>query len=344
MKKVQPWLSDPVFECVFIALPMVLPVIAVFVFPDYFTTTEISTFWWVALVLCIDVSHVYSTLFRLYWDRATFQAHKRLLLIIPVAGFIVAISIHLYDALIFWRVLAYIAVYHFVRQQYGFMRLYSRKEPAVKWKRNVDAIAIYAATIYPLVYWHMQGTDKIAWFVKGDFIKVSLDDYAPLLSALYYGIITVYVIKELALSVKDRSFNIPKNLIVIGTYLSWYMGIVAFQGDLIFTLLNVVAHGIPYMGLIWLYGEKKSKTNFSFGVKGALIFGAVLLLFAYVEENLWDSFVWNDHPEMFVPFGGVVENPIVLSVIVALLVLPQITHYVLDGFIWRFSKDANARM
>ena len=46
--------------------------------------------------------------------------------------------------------MAYTAAYHFVRQQYGFMRIYSRKEAANKYYRVIDAITIYAATIYPL--------------------------------------------------------------------------------------------------------------------------------------------------------------------------------------------------
>ncbi|HEY0771410.1 MAG TPA: hypothetical protein VGD31_13855, partial [Sphingobacteriaceae bacterium] len=147
-------------------------------------------------------------------------------------------------------------------------------------------------------------------------------------------------VKELYVSILNRSFNVPKNLIVAGTFLSWYVGIVAFQADLVFTLLNVVAHGIPYMALIWIYGEKKSTTTFKFNWQGVLIFAGVLLLLAYVEENLWDRFVWNDHQSVFPLFAGTaIENSTILSFIVALLVLPQVTHYVLDGYIWRFSKE-----
>ncbi|HYF68700.1 MAG TPA: hypothetical protein VD884_11215 [Ohtaekwangia sp.] len=344
MKTTQPWLANPVIESVFIILPMILPVAAVLIFRDYFTTHEVSTLWWVILVLCIDVSHVYSTLFRLYWDRQTFQAHKRLLVIIPIVGFFIAIGMHLYDAMLFWRILAYIAVFHFVRQQYGFMRLYARKETHNKWRNSIDAIAIYTATLYPLLHWHMVGTDKIAWFVKGDFLRINLDSYDSFLAASYYVVIGIYVIKELVMVVKLRSFNIPKNLIIAGTFLSWYFGIVAFQGDLIFTLLNVVAHGIPYMALIWIYGAKKTSGSFTFGIKGALTFVAVLLMLAYFEENLWDNFVWNDHPGVFIPLAdGAIENPYMLSCLVALLILPQVTHYVLDGFIWRFSKDPHSR-
>ena len=128
---------------------------------------------------------------------------------------------------------------------------------------------------------------------------------------------------------------------MIGTYASWYVGIVLFQGDLIFTLLNVVAHGVPYMGLIWIYGEKKAATGFSFSWKGVGIFAGVLLLLAYLEESIWDTFIWRDHPDVF-PWSAFFEslsNSPWLSVLVPFLVLPQVTHYVLDGFIWRFSKD-----
>jgi hypothetical protein len=134
-------------------------------------------------------------------------------------------------------------------------------------------------------------------------------------------------------------------MIMLGTYLSWYVGIITFQGDLIFTLLNVVAHGIPYMGLIWIHGEKKAP-DFSFGWKGIAIFITILLGLAYFEETLWDILVWKDHPDIF-PFfttHDALNNPYLLSLIVPLLVLPQLTHYVLDGFIWRFSKDSHARI
>lgn len=342
----QPWLANPLQEAVFILAPALLPVAIVFIFQDYFTSHDVSTFWWVLLVLCIDVSHVYSTLFRLYWDRQTFITYKRLLIIIPVAAFMAGLLLHYYDALLFWRILAYIAVYHFVRQQYGFMRLYARKEPALKLSRVIDAISIYNATLYPLLYWHLHATDKLSWFIKGDFIAFDMHHYEGVLVAVYAGIIVIWLVKEIRISYREGMVNIPKCLIVLGTYASWYVGIVSFQGDLIFTLLNVVAHGIPYIALIWIHGEKKSAVKFSFNLKGAGIFAGVLLLLAYAEENLWDSMVWRDHPEVFPLLAGYSspENPLLLSVVVALLVLPQVTHYVLDGFIWRFSKDSRSRL
>lgn len=344
--RTQPWLSNPVREILLIMAPALLPVAAVLLFQNYFTQSDVNTFWWVLLVLAIDVSHVYSTLFRLYWDRSTVQKYKVVLYTIPILSFVVGFMLHAYDSLLFWRVLAYVAVFHFIRQQYGFMRLYSRQDNASRTNRLIDTVAIYAGTVYPLLYWHLHLTHQLAWFVKGDFYSINLTGWDTILFVLYGLVIAVYCCKEILMAVKQRFINIPKNLIMAGTYLSWYVGIVLFQGDLIFTLLNVVAHGIPYMGLIWIYGERKSKQTFSFSIKGVLIFVGVLLVLAYMEEGFWDVLIWKDHQDVF-PFLTTfkpLQNPFLVSLAVSILVLPQVTHYVLDGFIWRFSKDSQSRL
>jgi hypothetical protein len=325
---------------------MFLPVAVVVIFQDYFKTqTDVTPFWWLLLVLLVDVSHVYSTLFRFYWEKALFQQYKTLLVIIPVAAFAIGVTLHFYDSFLFWRILAYVALYHFIRQQYGFLRLYSRQENSLQWMRWLDGAMIYAATLYPVTYWHLNLTDSLAWFVPNDFIALKGISHWPFLM-VYLVLATTYLGKEIILFIRTKSFNIPKNGIVLGTCLSWYVGIVLFRGDLTFTLLNVVSHGIPYMGLIWLYGERKGGAAFLPGVKGIAVFTLVLVFLAYMEEFFWDVLVWKEHTSLFPLFTN--WNPIVshsiLSLLVPFLVLPQVTHYVLDGFIWRFSKDARARI
>ncbi len=341
-KSTQPWLADPVKESIFILAPALVPVFIVILFQDYFLAhQEVSSLWWIVLVLCIDVSHVYSTLFRLYWDKPTFIKYKKTLILIPLIGLTIGFVLHYYNAMIFWRVLAYLAVFHFVRQQYGFLRLYSRKEITTSLNRFIDSLSIYNATLYPLIYWHLHLTGKLSWFVQGDFISFGTTQLDWIFKSFFILIILVYIIKEGWTSYQQRTFNIPKNMIMLGTYASWYVGIVMFEGDLIFTLLNVVAHGIPYMGLIWIYGEKKTTSRFSFTLKGVTIFLLMLFVLAYFEELIWDIFVWKDHLAVFPVLTefSALTNPFLLSILVPILVLPQVTHYVLDGFIWRFSKD-----
>lgn len=342
----QPWLASPTKDSIFILAPLLVPVALIFIFQKYFLTHEVNTLWWIILVLGVDVSHVYSTLFRFYWDKQIFTRYKSALLTIPAIAFVLGFSLHNYNAMLFWRLLAYLAVFHFVRQQYGFMRLYARKDLVSKSALLIDNLSIYNATVYPILYWHFYATDKLMWFVKGDFFNLSAFTYGDIFFALYIAILILYFSKEILSAWARKTINIPKNLVMAGTYLSWYVGIVSFQGDLIFTILNVVSHGIPYMALIWIYGEKKTTKSFSFNSKGLVIFITTLLVLAYLEESLWDGIIWKDHIEIFplLAHVHVLQNSVFVSAMVALLALPQITHYVVDGFIWRFSKHASAKL
>jgi hypothetical protein len=135
-------------------------------------------------------------------------------------------------------------------------------------------------------------------------------------------------------------------MILLGTALSWYFGIVYYNSDLIFTILNVVSHGVPYMALIWFYGHKKALQkplslsfiqNTVFSEKGIVIFISLLIGLAYVEESLWDNFIWHDHPQFF-SFNQFQRLNMGINMqifLVPLLSVPQVTHYILDGFIWK---------
>ena len=121
-------------------------------------------------------------------------------------------------------------------------------------------------------------------------------------------------------------------------------------------MTNVISHGIPYMALVWLYGERQKERSDSPLILGRFsyrlffsrfslpLFLLVPMFFAFLEEGLWAGLVWRDHLEAF---GVLAHLPEVtakdtLSWLVPLLTLPQATHYVLDGFIWKIrDSDAN---
>jgi hypothetical protein len=123
--------------------------------------------------------------------------------------------------------------------------------------------------------------------------------------------------------------------------LSWYLGIVVWNSDLAFTLTNVVAHGVPYFTLVWIRNRQEphsrsTKLSWRATLLGIFCF---CLLAALLEESLWDRWVWLEHLTLF-PF--VTYLPSIPDtgwiVLLPLLALPQVTHYILDGFIWRKSE------
>jgi len=346
-----PWLWSAPSDLIFILSPPFLVSILVIALPQLFhNDADTTPLLWLILVLGIDVSHVYSTLYKTYFDNQEWKENKTLYLALP--GIAMAASVILYSMspMFFWRVLAYIAVFHFARQQYGFMRLYSRYETFNVWNKRIDSLMIYSATVFPMLYWHFSGPKNFQWFTENDFLFVEAPALIPWLYALYFFVLSIYIAKEIKFSLQ-HGFNWPKNLLIAGTVLSWYLGIVVFDGDLTFTALNVVSHGVPYMALIWMYGKKKndrladadrSWLKIVFGKTGILIFILSLLMFAYLEEGLWDAWVWQDHEILF-PFFHTVLTPLhsaeALSIIVPLLTLPQLTHYLLDGFIWKIKQE-----
>lgn len=312
---------------------------------------------WLLLIVGVDVAHVYSTLWRTYLDPTEFLRHRNLLTYTPVAVWVGGILLYSIGPMVFWRVLAYLAVFHFVRQQYGFLSVYARQQNRPKWERWIDAATIYGLTLYPILYWHTHLPRNFSWFVEGDFLALNAPWLAEVGFWIYLLIALVYVGKELKMSLQ-RGVNLPKNLIVLGTGLSWYCGIVLRNGDMAFTATNVIAHGLPYIAMVWIYGRKKHPPHaaakapnawMKWGFRVAFLpaFVGVLLALAYLEEGLWDGLVWRDHTAIF-PWAEVlpfVSESATLAIIVPLLSLPQVTHYIVDGFIWKIrKKDADLRV
>lgn len=344
----QPWIHSPWLDGVFILAPPFAAIALVLAFRDVFNDDTGVPLWaWVVFILAIDVAHVYSTLYRTYFNPAEFNARRALYTAVPLLAWVSGALLYVIDAAIFWRALAYIAVFHFIRQQYGFLVLYARHDRSGAAGRWIDRSAIYLATIYPLVYWHTHPRN-FQWFIDGDFVTLPSAIHLPVLAA-YVLSLTAYVVKEALVFRATGYVNWPKQWLVAGTAGAWYIGIVLLNGDMAFTVTNVVSHGIPYLALIWIYGRRQaqaapSQTLFGglrlrrvFSVPFLPVFVGLLLLFAYIEEGLWHGLIWREHLAAFVGFAELpkLEDSTVLAWVVPLLAVPQLTHYILDGFIWK---------
>jgi hypothetical protein len=339
----QPWLhSGPVDGALILAPPFVSIALVAWLEHRMGASANVPLWAWVGFILCVDVAHVYSTLFRTYLDPAELKSRRALLIGTPLFCLAAGVALYSVDGLWFWRALAYLAVFHFARQQYGFLMLYARGDsPATRRFLWLDRLMIYAATAYPILYWHAHLPRAYHWFIEGDFVAGLPQWVARAAFFGYCGIGALYLAKEFWLVSKGERFNVPKQGVVLGTALSWYVGIVALQGDLAFTVTNVVSHGLPYMGLIWIHGHKRARNastwGFFFRPRMWPVFIGLLVLLGYLEEGLWDGLVWRDHTAFFIGFDRLprIGNPTVLMWLVPLLALPQFTHYVLDGYIWK---------
>jgi hypothetical protein len=305
---------------------------------------------WIAGVLLVDVAHVWSTSFVVYLDPVEWRRRPLLYALTPLAMFGIGVALYAWGPGPFWRAIAYLAVFHFIRQQYGWVMLYrARNGERDRIGRWLDGATVYLATIYPLVWWHAHlGDREFAWMKKGDFLTGLPTWVADVTGAVYLAALAIYLVRALAQIVRRQSVSWGKHLVVATTAACWYVGIVSTNTDFTFTVTNVFIHGIPYLALVYVYAKNSARepgaeagTNarvFTKG-RGLVVFLATLWVIAYVEELFWDRSIWHDREWLF---GGSFEIDNAAIIIAPLLAAPQLTHYFLDAFLWR--RTANPRL
>ena len=306
---------------------------------------------WVPAILLIDIAHVWSTGFRVYFDRQELARRPLLYFGVPAASFVLCAALYSEGDHLFWRTLAYLAVFHFVRQQYGWVMLYrARCGERDRAGRLIDTAAIYLATVYPLVYWHAHLPRRFWWFLEGDFIALP-GLLATVLAPFYWLALAAWLGHSVYRTLQGDA-NPGKDLVILTTALCWYIGIITFNSDYAFTVTNVVIHGVPYMVLVYWTMRRRpvaagrevstaapAEAALPSGsrptarrISGVAVFVGTIWLLAYAEALVWDRAVFHENSWLF---GPAVDPGNWKLVLVPLLAVPQVTHYVLDGFIWK---------
>lgn len=348
MRVKTPWIYSLRFDLLAIIGPPIAVTAIVLIWGNRLSQiTDTPPWLWILLVLGIDVAHVYSSLFRTYFDKEEFRSRKALYVIAPIASWVGGVVIYgLLGPSFFWSVVAYFAIYHFVRQQYGFLMLYRRGEPPKGLEYRIDQVAIYGATVYPLIYWHTYPRN-FEWFSDFKMLHIPVQWPEVVCRVIYVAALVAFTMKEVVRWRRSGSFNLGKSLLLYATAAAWLTGIVLFNGDLTFTLINIVSHGVPYMALIWIFQYRKRTTQARpvlrfFQLKYIPLYVLALFALAYFEEGIWDWFVWKEHGDIFGGFSFP-SSAGLLMILVPLLTMPQVTHYVLDAFIWRVNKRKDVR-
>lgn len=289
---------------------------------------------YVFAVILLDYGHVFSTLFRTYLDKEEFLKRRTLYIVTPLVCFLLAVWFHQLSPMFCLQIYMYFNIYHFVRQQYGWMRLAARKEnPQTAADVFWDKVIIYNVTLYPVLWWHVHPTG-FTWRDPAPYVSLPLTWVEPWLSALHWALIAAYVLRQGILTWQGKALNVSKHLIWIVTWCIWYPGIVLTQSLLVFALSQTITHGLPYLYLIYRYNsrrwqraELRSRLFHGRGYFGYLL---VILAFGYYAEY------W---PKIANTLGS--DSSLLQSVLTASVLLPSLVHFALDGFIWKLREDKN---
>lgn len=344
------WIHSAKFDTLWFIFPQLIPAVIIFLLPVYFTNqqrTEIFPVSWILIVLAIDVAHVYSTVYKTYFKESARKEYSFKLKFLPFFVWMGGILIYSMSSYLFWSCLAYFAVFHFIRQQYGFFRLYTITPIQNKFRSGFMNVTIYATTVIPVIIWHLNGQQNFNWMLEGDFKYINLPAFVPYVKILFVLILSIYLYFEYLEKLENQRWNCGRIMLTISTAVAWYTCIVSINNDFTFSLVNVLGHGIPYLALVWITEKRtinEASSDFQkyiFSKWGWILFYLIVFVFAYAEEGIWDSLIWHEHSETFgwmYYFISSIDSDQIMAFIVPLLIMPQVVHYILDAYIWKRKK------
>ncbi len=327
---------------------------------------EALLLWWLYVVL-LDGPHIFATLSRTIFDREEraqrMPLFKKSLLLFapgPLAVGMAMLTNSRQPYLAFLVLANLWAYWHVVRQHYGFLCLYQRKNGEAAGRDNVvDYWAFYGLMVLPFASFALRHPDARASLGLAETIGV-VD--ASLVSTLHVAIVAVaviYVGKEVWRVVQGLPWNGPKNLFLLACvplHLFVFLHpVVSTQSDLLmFAVFVTMYHNVQYHGIVWFYNRNRYGSDRSgerYGLaslfsRNFLIYYAVGLGFTVVlRYSLW---LLNGQE---VPLGtgpNTVSHAVVTTmphftvaeIAVAVWWGFALNHYWLDQYIWRTSKDA----
>ena len=217
--------------------------------------------------------------------------------------------------------------------------LYRRKlNETESWTWWIDAVAVYLATDLSACVLDDELAAELSMVRRERFLRTARFCRRRSVPDLRSG--SWNVLCEIYLPLLfDRFLNPGKDIVVATTAVCWYVGIVLFNSDYAFTVTNVIIHGVPYFALIWFYVKARRESTgpvYRTFASNWIVFLATLWALAYVEELFWSRGVWHERDWLFGSNWDWTEWKVYL---VPLLAVPQLTHYILDGFIWRRKKN-----
>ena len=342
------WIVSRNFDVLIFGTPLLLGLlvtpIALHTYP-----THIPLWAFVAIIIAFDVAHVWATAYRIFLDRAEYRRRFWFYTLPIPVSFAVALVIHLFDPLVYWTVLAYVAIVHFIRQPYGFVAMYkSRFSEYSTLDYRLDKWSVWCAALGPLLWWHASPQRVFDWFDAGEFFLVRVPkSFVPYIAGVYLCTALIYVARQVYLWRRRDRINIGKIMVMGGTWLTWAIGIAVANPLVSAAFLNLF-HAIPFLGVLWVYCTYKwssvrpdvgfwseSLMQRIFARRSVFLFFLVVFLPALIEEICWDASTWH----VYLPFEDLQLSDSWSSLWVALLSVPQIVHYWTDTFIWKFNRS-----
>jgi len=335
------WIVNKRFDLAMVVVPYVASLISLLTLSGPMKDPPLWLF--LLVIVSFDVSHVWATVHVTYLDPAMRKERKWLLWLTPPLAFFASFRLHQHAPHVFWTGLAYVAIFHFIKQQWGFIALYkARMRERDKLDLQLDKLALYVGALGPVVLWHGSPSRQFDWFNAGEKFLLKVDPaFTPDIVGVMVVVGVVWVARQVQRWRREHVVNGGKVMWMVAAWISWTVGIMYAEHPLVSAAFLNLLHGIPFTMLVWWRAQRRAEASGD-GLLGWLttkkrwlVFYGSLFIPAFIEEGFWDAKVWHIYAPHLLHTSAEPLVGATLSFWVALLSLPQLSHYILDGFIWK---------
>ncbi len=343
------WIVSARFDLAIVLVPMAAALAALGIIRGL----DVEEPLWAYLLFFVsfDVAHVWGTLYLTYLDREVMRRRKRMLIAVVPLCFAACMGLHVIAPVAFWTVLAYVAIAHFAKQQYGFIAIYKAKAK----ERDLidfrlDKWTLWTGALGPVLLWHSAPRGQFDWFGSGEEFLFTLPEaFHPWVLGLMACTALVWGGRQVFVWRKYGRFTRGKVLWMVASWISWFVGVLLSEHLFVSAAFLNLFHGVPYLGLVWRrcnvrwQGQRGDAGSRLVGWLSQRsrwwLFYGLLVVLALVEEALWDGVVWKKYLPEATGLKGPALSGVAMAFWVALLSLPQVVHYYLDSVLWKMNTS-----
>ncbi len=219
--------------------------------------------------ILIDAPHVFGTFSRTYFDRTERQNRGRLLwgsLLFFAVGPIMVLA---GAGFLFFFLAALWAYYHLVKQHYGFMVLYKKKNNDLAPIDNaLDRLLLLFAFNYPFVAFI--ATDPEAMARVPAVLQSSVNALAAILLAVTIVLFIAWVGRQIQRAITGEPLDVPKYLLLAAAIpMHWIVLLTPMpHKPIAIVAILTIYHNLQYHRLIWFHNKKYVRTG-SAGDRGS---------------------------------------------------------------------------
>jgi hypothetical protein len=211
--------------------------------------------------ILIDAPHVFGTFSRTYFDRTERQNRARLLWGSLLFFAIGPLMVYAGAGLIFFFLAALWAYYHLVKQHYGFMVLYKKKNDDLAPVDNaLDRLLLLFAFNYPFVAFIARDPEAMKRVPAA--LQSGVNGLAMVLLAGTIVLAVAWLGRQVQRAVTGEALNIPKYLLLAAAIpMHWIVLLTPMpHKPIAIVAILTIYHNLQYHRLIWFHNKKYTRS------------------------------------------------------------------------------------